>query len=336
MPCRGPQGPAQLGLCSQALRCAPALLGHQCLFSGPLSLFKKCLFILLEGVGEGRIEGRERIPSRLCAIRGARCGARTHELRGGESDAQPTESPRCSSGPLFPVFPLIVPGLSATSPILRPSIPGSSFWAPCLHSVKQGLDSNRLPRGEVAVWPGTRSPEICSFPYVPVGPFSLSLSSDHLLHIFSHLENGLAPSHPQLISGSWLAQIRLRLSPTLFATSDCPEDKVQTSQLTVGPSGFASLAYRHCEQRLHLPAPLWTFVYAGPCAGNALLLAFLLKLVILSDLGTTTLCLPIQASPFLCLRASPPLCTSPLEPRVAFGVTMRSSTASCNKSVWRE
>ena len=60
-------------------------------------------------------------------------------------------------GFFFQSFPLAIPGLSTITPVLRPSIPGASFWASCLHSVKGGLDCNRLPWGEVAVWPSTRN-----------------------------------------------------------------------------------------------------------------------------------------------------------------------------------
>lgn len=138
-----------------------------------------------------------------------------------------------------------------------------------------------------------KEPRDCSLPGTrsPAGSSSLSLGSDQPLRIFSHRENGLPRSHPQPIAGSWVTQITLCLSPTqtLFVTSDCPGYKVQTSQLTVGPSGFASLLCWHCDQRLHLPSG--HLYLQEPAQGMPSLLALLVKLVILPDLRTTTLCL---------------------------------------------
>lgn len=84
------------------------------------------------------------------------------------------------------------------------------------------------------------------------------------------------PPIPNASARSQLSQIRACLSPTqtLLVTSDCTEHQVQTCQLAVGPSGFASLMYLHCSRRLCLTPALWVFACAGPCPGNAFLSSF--------------------------------------------------------------
>lgn len=110
---------------------------------------------------------------------------------------------------------------------------------------------------------------------IPVGSSFLSLYGSlgsHLPYSF-FLTWRMAFTPPILNSSSrpWLPQIGLCLSPTLTLsmTSDCPEDKVQNSKLTVSPSGFTSLIYLHCSHRLHLSSTLWVFAYGRPCTGNA-------------------------------------------------------------------
>ena len=78
------------------------------------------------------------------------------------------------------------------------------------------------------------------------------------------------PVHSQLISWAlavpyWIMSL---FYPKLLVISDCPQDKVQTSQLTVDFGSYASLLSSLQPQAMLTPL-LWVFACPGSCPGNA-------------------------------------------------------------------
>lgn len=110
-----------------------------------------------------------------------------------------------------------------------------------------------------------------------------------------------SPTH---LPGPGCLKIGPCLSPTqtLLVTSDCPQEEVQTSQLTVGLSSSASLLSSLQPQAMPHSPPLGICICRIQPRECLPFFPLLLKLLILSGLRATILCLPSQASQFLYFR----------------------------------